>query len=83
MIRWKQSEVTCREVVEVVNDYLTEVMPHGRPPAASTHLHAAPVSTYLEQMRATIKLTGRLNDDPLPAEVEAGLRAAFRARRQR
>ena len=35
-------------------------------------------STYLEQMRATIELTGRLDPSALTAEAEAALLEAFR-----
>jgi hypothetical protein len=81
---WKQSELTCREVVEVVNDYLTDAMATPERASFEQHLHACPwCLTYLNQMRQTIALTGQLNDEPLPTDVEAGLRAAFRAQRRR
>ena len=82
MTRWKQSELTCREMVEIVNDYLADVLATEERASFEQHLHACPwCLTYLGHMQQTIALVGGLREEELPAEVEAGLRAAFRARR--
>ncbi len=78
-MRWKQTELTCREVVEVVNDYLMDAMTTEERASFEQHLHACPwCLTYLDQVRQTIALTGRLTESSLQPEVERDLRAVFR-----
>jgi anti-sigma factor RsiW len=80
--RWKQTELTCREIVEVVNDYLDEFMSAEDRASFEQHLHACPwCLTYLQQIRQAVALGGRLNEDTLSPDVERELRALFRARR--
>ena len=82
MIRWKQTELTCREVVEVVNDYLAAGLAPEDRAAFEQHLHACPwCMTYLRQIEQTAALGGRLAEESLPPAVEDRLRALFRARR--
>jgi anti-sigma factor RsiW len=82
VIRWKQSELTCREIVEVVNDYLDEQMVPEEKASFEQHLHACPwCLTYLHQIKQTVALGGRLNEETLPPAMEQNLRALFRARR--
>lgn len=82
MTRWQQTELTCREVVEVVNDYLGDFMSADDRASFEQHLHACPwCLTYLRQIRETVALGGRLREDALPADVEQNLLALFRARR--
>lgn len=72
-------ELTCKELVEVVTDYL-----EGRlPPAERVRFeeHVAFCSwcrTYLDQMRETVRLTGTLREDNLSPEARDGLLRAFR-----
>jgi anti-sigma factor RsiW len=56
-----EQELSCKEVVEIVNDYLEGVMsPHDRA-RFDAHLSICDGCTnYLEQMRETIRLTGML-----------------------
>lgn len=81
-MRWKQTELTCREIVEVVNDYLGDAMSTEDRASFEQHLHACPwCLTYLDQMRQTVTLAGKLTEASLPPELEQGVRALFRARR--
>jgi predicted anti-sigma-YlaC factor YlaD len=72
-------ELTCRELVEVVTDYL-----EGRlAPAERVRFeeHVAFCSwcrTYLDQMRETVRLSGSLAEDDLSPEAREGLLRAFR-----
>jgi predicted anti-sigma-YlaC factor YlaD len=72
-------ELTCKELVEVVTDYL-----EGRlSPAERVRFeeHVAFCSwcrTYLDQMRETVRLTGALREDDLSPEAREGLLRAFR-----
>jgi anti-sigma factor RsiW len=78
----QQTEVVCRDVVEVVNDYLEDAMTPAERAAFEQHLHACPwCLTYLNQVRATTSFVRRLTVAELPPAVESSLRALFRARR--
>jgi anti-sigma factor RsiW len=78
----KQTEVVCRDVVEVVNDYLEDAMSPQERAAFEQHLHACPwCLTYLNQIRATASFVRRVTVAELPPDVESSLRALFRAKR--
>jgi predicted anti-sigma-YlaC factor YlaD len=80
--RWSQTGLACREVVEVVNDYLEDAMPTEERASFEQHLHACPwCLTYLDQIRQSSRLAQRVTESTLPPDVEAGIRALFRARR--
>jgi predicted anti-sigma-YlaC factor YlaD len=77
-------ELTCKELVEVVTDYL-----EGRlPPAERVRFeeHVAFCSwcrTYLDQMRETVRVTGTLAEEDLSPEARDGLLRAFRDWKER
>jgi anti-sigma factor RsiW len=72
-------ELTCKELVEVVTDYLEGRMPAERRLLFEEHLAFCDgCQTYLAQMRATIRLTGTLREDDLGPEARDGLLRAFR-----
>jgi anti-sigma factor RsiW len=74
-----EPELTCQEVVELVNDYLSATMPAADRARFADHLAACPAcTTYLEQMRTTIELTGRLHEDELTEDLKRDLVAALR-----
>ena len=71
-------ELPCIELVEVVTDYLEGAMPARKRRLLEQHLTACDGCTaYLEQMRETISLTGRLEPEDVPPELEERLLAAF------
>jgi predicted anti-sigma-YlaC factor YlaD len=60
--------ITCREVVEIVGDYLGGVLQPADHARFEQHLHACTwCMTYLDQVRDTIELTGHL---AAPAPVD-------------
>jgi len=72
-------ELSCKEVVELVNDYLGGHM--SAPDRARFEQHLAECdgcTTYLQQMTTTIALSGRLGEDSLPDDVKRDLLDAFR-----
>jgi anti-sigma factor RsiW len=72
-------ELTCKELVEVVTDYLEGSMPAQRRLLLEEHLAFCEwCQTYLEQLRATIRLTGTLSEDELGPEARDGLLRVFR-----
>jgi anti-sigma factor RsiW len=78
------SELTCQELVEVVTDYLEGSMPAERRLLFEEHLAFCDwCQTYLEQMRATIRLTGTLEEEDLTPEARAALLDVFRDWRRR
>jgi predicted anti-sigma-YlaC factor YlaD len=76
-------ELTCREVVEILGDYLEGAMPPGDRTRLEEHLSECDGCTaYLEQLRTTIRLSGRLPEEPVPPETMAPLLEVFRAWRR-
>ncbi len=73
-------ELTCQELVELVTDYLERALPPA--PAARFARHLATCADcpiHLDQVRTTIRLTGRLVGTDLPPAGRATLLAHFRA----
>jgi anti-sigma factor (TIGR02949 family) len=72
-------DLTCKEVVEIVSDYLEGALSPEDRERFETHLTGCEGCTsYLEQMRETIRLTGRLTEEQVPVEQRERLRQAFR-----
>jgi anti-sigma factor RsiW len=71
-------ELACQQVVELVTAYLEDALDPADRERFEEHLVLCDgCGTYLEQMRTTIRLSGRL-DEQLPSELEAQLLEAFR-----
>ena len=71
-------DISCREIVEIVTDYLEGALAPEQREAVELHLNLCDgCSDYLEQMRLAISLTGRLPADALSPELEAELCRAF------
>jgi anti-sigma factor RsiW len=72
-------ELSCRELVEVVNDYLEGDMALAEQARFERHLDLCPdCVVHLQQMRETIAALGRLSPDEPEPEVRDGLLQAFR-----
>ncbi len=71
--------LTCQELVELVTDYLEGTLPESERAAFEEHVsHCRGCSAYLEQMRKTVYLTGRLTEDELNPSVRDKFLAVFR-----
>jgi len=71
--------MTCKEVVEIVSDYLEDALSARDRARFEAHLAGcAGCTTYVEQMREIIRLTGMLTEEQVPAEHRERLRQAFR-----
>ncbi len=71
--------LTCREVVELLSDYLEDGLPAGERARVEAHLASCPdCLAYLAQLRTTIGALGRLREHDVPRPVLARLMAAFR-----
>jgi len=72
--------LSCQELVELVTAYFEGALTAEERAAFEGHLAGCdPCSIYLEQMRATIRATGLLTPESIPAEAERELLDAFRA----
>jgi anti-sigma factor RsiW len=71
--------LSCQELTELVTDYLEGVLPSGERARFEEHLaECGNCEIYLEQIRATIRVTGSLRPDELSPEAEQALLHAFR-----
>jgi anti-sigma factor RsiW len=71
-------ELACREVVELVTAYLDDALdPLDRERFEEHLVFCDGCENYLEQVRTTIRLTRRA-EDQLPVELQAELLEAFR-----
>jgi anti-sigma factor RsiW len=72
-------DVECRHVVEVVTAYLENVLPAADRDLVEQHLlTCGGCEAYVDQMRRTIDLVGRVEVERLSDEAQADLLAAFR-----
>jgi anti-sigma factor RsiW len=71
--------LTCREIAELVTEYLDGRMSWTRRLQFQLHVGmCGSCRRYLRQMRTTMKTLGKLPDEPLPKQVETELLARFR-----
>ena len=76
-------DVTCQEIVEIVNDFVEGALDPDEREAVELHLNLCDgCSDYLQQLRVAIALTGELPADALSPEVEDELCSAFRSFRR-
>lgn len=72
-------DITCREVVEIVTDYIEGTLSASDRTRVEEHLAICDGCTsYLHQMRETIRLTGMLSEEQIPDEQKRRLLDAFR-----
>jgi anti-sigma factor RsiW len=75
----RPDELTCRELVRLVTDYLEEALPEIDRRRFDAHLATCNgCTTYLAQIRDTIRITGTLTEESLAPEARDELLAAFR-----
>ena len=71
-------KLTCREVVELVTDYLEDMLSRRDRRRFEAHIAGCEHCTeYLAQLRQTIEQTGRLREDDLDPAVRDELLDAF------
>jgi Predicted transmembrane transcriptional regulator (anti-sigma factor) len=75
--------LTCKEVVELVTDYLEGVLPSEKRAELEAHLADCPGCTnYIEQMRLTIGVLRNLSQEPVFPATKEELVQAFRQWKQ-
>jgi anti-sigma factor RsiW len=71
--------VTCRELVELVTDYLEGTLSRADRRRFAKHIAACDACTaYIEQIRLTITATGELTEDDIEPDARDALLDAFR-----
>jgi anti-sigma factor RsiW len=77
-------EMSCRELVKVITDYLEGRMGADDRLRFEAHLEECPYCVnYLEQMRATVEALGQLGEDAIAPESRREVLEAFRGWRSR
>jgi len=72
-------EISCQELVELVTDYLEGALSAEDGRRFDSHIVACDgCRAYLEQIRVTVALAGRLTPEQLDPDAEAALLQAFR-----
>jgi anti-sigma factor RsiW len=70
--------LSCQELVELVTDYLEGALTEAELRRFEAHIAGCGGCTrYLEQLRATIRITGTITTDDLSPEAERALLEAF------
>jgi anti-sigma factor RsiW len=76
--------LSCQELVELVTAYLEGALSDEEHRSFEKHLAScAGCTAYVEQMRTTIRLAGRLTPDAIPEDAERKLLEAFRSWKHR
>ena len=74
-----RDEMSCRELVEVITEYLEDTMSAADRERFEAHLGECEYCVnYLDQMRETIAALGKLPEESLSGRARAELLAAFR-----
>ena len=77
-------DVACRQVVELLTDYLEGALDGGDRVALEQHLlTCAGCTTYLEQLRSSIQVTQNLRPEDVPDQLMDRLLRIFEERSQR
>jgi predicted anti-sigma-YlaC factor YlaD len=76
---FRPGELTCRQLAELVSDYIEGVLAPPLPARIADHLAGcADCTSYVDQMRATISVTGELPPGDVAPPVREALLELFR-----
>jgi anti-sigma factor RsiW len=71
--------ITCQEVVDLVTDYHEGALPADEAALFEQHLNFCEGCVwYVDQIRKTASLVGRIREEDVPAETRDRLMRAFR-----
>ncbi len=75
----RKNELVCKQMVELITDYLEGALSRSQRRRFEAHLAGCEhCAEYLEQMRATMRLTGRLRAEDLTPEMQEDFTALYR-----
>jgi hypothetical protein len=73
------TDLTCRELVDLVTDYFEHALSEQDRARFEQHLLGCKSCVaHLSQMRATLRALGRLREEDVSAEAQTSLLGAFR-----
>jgi anti-sigma factor RsiW len=73
------ADLTCKELVELVTDYLDGSLSRRERKAFEKHIDGCTnCRRYVAQFKETIRLTGTLREQDIPAEAAEELLALFK-----
>jgi anti-sigma factor RsiW len=73
------TDLACKELVEIVTDYLEGTLSERERARFDAHiLTCGPCREYVEEMRSTLRLTGRLTVESISTGSRDDLLRAFR-----
>jgi anti-sigma factor RsiW len=73
------TELACKELVEIITDYLEQTLPERDRIRFDAHLMTCPpCREYVEEMRTTLRLAGRLTVESISPGARDDLLRAFR-----
>jgi anti-sigma factor RsiW len=76
----EERELTCKELVELVTEYLEGKLSMGDQKRFSEHLALCDgCQAYLQQMRVTMATLGRLTEESISEKAKERLLRAFRS----
>ena len=71
--------LTCHEIIELLSTYIEGGLTADNRSRVDEHLALCDgCTTYLEQMRETIRLSGMVTEEQVPEDEKTALLAAFR-----
>jgi anti-sigma factor RsiW len=79
-----ETEITCKELVALVTEYLEDRLPLPARTRFELHICTCPgCRVHLAQMRALVRASGHLAEDDLPTAAREQLLALFREWKRR
>lgn len=73
------TEMTCQELVELITDYLDGMLAPAERLRFDAHVRTCSgCAAYIDQMRSTIRLLGKLSEESISADARQELLATFR-----
>jgi anti-sigma factor RsiW len=73
------NDLACKELVEIITDYLQGTLPERERARFDAHLMTcAPCREYVAEMHTTLRLTGRLTVESISPSTRDQLLQAFR-----
>ncbi len=74
-----ENQLTCQEFVELATEYLEGQLASAEQTRFEEHIAVCEgCATYFEQIRQTIRLTGQVTEESIPADVQETLLRAFK-----
>jgi len=73
------NEMTCQELVELITAYLDGTLPESERSRFDAHVRTCSgCEAYIEQMRMTIGMLGKLSEESISVDARRDLLATFR-----